>query len=116
MARAEAYLHAKFHLHPSNRLATDRTDTQDRQTNRQQSNSIGQTVLERSPQPKILMNKFIRGTAYEAWRLVHPENFCCQMLLTTYHPKSEPHTIAKFRCNSQDSLISAAQSVVEKIM
>jgi len=33
VARAEAYLHAKFHLDPSNRLATihQRTDRQDRQ-------------------------------------------------------------------------------------
>jgi len=36
VARAEAYLHAKFHLDPSNRLATvherHRQDRQDRQT------------------------------------------------------------------------------------
>jgi len=39
VARAEAYLHAKFHLDPSNRLATvgytnvtDRTGQTDRQT------------------------------------------------------------------------------------
>jgi len=40
MARAEAYLNAKFHLDPSNRLVTiytnvtDRTGQQDRQTDR----------------------------------------------------------------------------------
>jgi len=43
---AEAYLHAKFHLHPSNRLATihqyhRQTDRQDRQ----RSDSIGRTFL-----------------------------------------------------------------------
>ena len=50
MARAEAYLHAKFHLDPSNRLAaihqchrqTDRQTGQDRQ----QSDSIGRTILQ----------------------------------------------------------------------
>jgi len=49
VARAEAYLHAKFHLDPSNRLATihqrhrqDRTD----KTDRQRSDSIGRTVLQ----------------------------------------------------------------------
>jgi len=39
VARAEAYLHAKFHLDPSNRLATihqcHRQDRTDRQTERQ---------------------------------------------------------------------------------
>ena len=44
------YLHAKFHLDPSKRLATvyerHRQDRQDRQTNRQRSHSIGQTVLQ----------------------------------------------------------------------
>jgi len=35
MARAEAYLHAKFHLDPSNRLATvHERYRQDRQTDR----------------------------------------------------------------------------------
>jgi len=46
MARAEAYLHAKFHLDPSNRLATmHQRYRQDRQTG-QRSDSIGQTVLQ----------------------------------------------------------------------
>jgi len=57
VAGAEAYLHAKFHLDPSNRLATihqghrqtDRTG-QDRQTDRQRTDSIGRTVsYKRSP-------------------------------------------------------------------
>ena len=34
MARAEAYLHAKFHLDPFNFLATIYTDVIDRQTDR----------------------------------------------------------------------------------
>jgi len=50
MARAEAYLHAKFHLDPSNRLATvHERHRQERQTDRQdrqQSDSIGRTVLQ----------------------------------------------------------------------
>jgi len=52
VARAEAYLHANFHLDPSNRLATmherhrqtDRTG-QDR-TDRQRTDSIGRTDLQ----------------------------------------------------------------------
>jgi len=53
MAGAEAYLHAKFHLDPSNPLATlhqrhrqpDRTDRTDRQTG-ERTDSIGRTVLQ----------------------------------------------------------------------
>jgi len=44
VARAEAYLHAKFHLDPSNRLAT--VHERHRQTDRQRSDSIGRTVLQ----------------------------------------------------------------------
>ena len=47
--QGRGYLHAKFHLDPSNRLATvherqrqDRTDRQDRQ----RTDSIGRTVLQ----------------------------------------------------------------------
>jgi len=47
VARSEAYLHAKFHLDPSNRLATvheryrqDRQDRTDRQTDRQTDNGV----------------------------------------------------------------------------
>ena len=53
VARAEAYLHAKFRLDPSNRLASvherhrqDRQNRQERQTDRQRADSIGRTVLE----------------------------------------------------------------------
>jgi len=50
MTRAEAYLHAKFHLDPSNRLAkVHQRYGQDRQTG-QRSDSIGRTVLQT---PKI---------------------------------------------------------------
>ena len=49
MARAEAYLHAKFHLDPSKRLAT--INQRHRQTDRtgqtgQRSDSTGRTVLQ----------------------------------------------------------------------
>ena len=44
MARAEAYLHAKFHLDPYNCLAT--IQQRHRQTDRQRSDSIGRTVLQ----------------------------------------------------------------------
>jgi len=47
VVRAEAYLHAKFHLDPSNRLATvHERHIQDRQTERQRTDSIGRTVLQ----------------------------------------------------------------------
>jgi len=47
VARAEAYLHAKFHLDPSNRLATiHQRYRQDRQTDRQRSDSVGRTVAQ----------------------------------------------------------------------
>jgi len=51
VARAEAYLHAKFHPDLSNRLATvhqryRQTGQRDRQTDRQRSDSIGRTVLQ----------------------------------------------------------------------
>ena len=46
VARAEAYLHAKFRLDPSNRLASvHERDRQDR-TDRQPADSIGRTVLQ----------------------------------------------------------------------
>jgi len=45
MARTEAYLHAKFYLDPSNRLATiHQRYRQDIQTDSQRSDSIGRTV------------------------------------------------------------------------
>ena len=46
VARAKAYLHAKFHLDPSNRLAT--VHERHRQTDRtgQRTDSIGRTVLQ----------------------------------------------------------------------
>ena len=43
VAKAEAYLHAKFHLDPSNHLAT----VQERyRQDRQRTDSIGRTVLQ----------------------------------------------------------------------
>ena len=46
MAADEAYLHAKFHLDPSNRLATIHQRYRQDRTDRQQSDSIGRTVLQ----------------------------------------------------------------------
>jgi len=50
VARAEAYLHAEFHLDPSNRLATvHERHRQNRQTDRQdrqRTDSIGRTDLQ----------------------------------------------------------------------
>ena len=49
---AEAYLHAKFRLDPSNRLATlherlRQTDRQDRQTDRRRTDSMGEPFYKR---------------------------------------------------------------------
>jgi len=52
--RAEAYLHAKFHLDPSNRLATVYTNVTDRQ-DRQRSDSIGRTVLQMVAQKAVFI-------------------------------------------------------------
>ena len=68
MSRAEAYRHAKFHIDPSNRLATvherhrqtGQTDRQDRQ----RTDSIGRSVLQtvaqegtaRAPAPQLYRN------------------------------------------------------------
>ena len=59
MARAVAYLHAKFHLDPSNRLAAthqryrrDRQTGQDRQA-RQRTDSISRTVLQMVAQTRF---------------------------------------------------------------
>jgi len=52
--QADAYLRAKFHLDPSKRLSTihqrhrqtDRTDRQERQTDRQRTDNVGRTILQ----------------------------------------------------------------------
>ena len=71
MARAEAYLHAKFHLDPSNRLATvhewhrqDRTDRQDRE----RTDSIGRTVLQTVAQK-------LTETYWLSWDFSTTDNF-----------------------------------------
>jgi len=48
---AEAYLHAKLHLDPSNRLAT--IHQRYRQTDRQRSDSIGRTLLYGRPKTTV---------------------------------------------------------------
>jgi len=69
VARAEAYLYAKFHLDPSNHLATihqrhRQTDSQDIQ----RSDSIGRTILQTVTQkllPTILKSSFLGTRQYE---------------------------------------------------
>jgi len=46
VAGAEAYLHAKFDLDPSNRLATVHQRHRQERQDRQRSDSIGRTVLQ----------------------------------------------------------------------
>jgi len=55
VARAEAYLSAKFHLDPSNRLASARTLQTDRG---QRSDSIGRTVLQTVAQKRFINFNF----------------------------------------------------------
>jgi len=45
-SNAQAYLHAKFHIDPSNRLATVHQRHRQDKTDRQRSDSIGRTVLQ----------------------------------------------------------------------
>ena len=68
--RAESYQHAKFHLGPSNRLATihQRHSQTDRQTDRQRSDSIGRTVLQTVAQK--LYNRFILTELFQKGRCV----------------------------------------------
>jgi len=79
VAKAEAYLYAKFHLDPSNRLATvhqrHRQTRQDRQTTNGPADSIGRIVLQTiaqkrnfypphmhlSPPLGVISSKFHRG-------------------------------------------------------
>ena len=51
VARAEAYLHAKFHHDPSNHLATIH---QHYRQDRQRTDSIGRTVLQRVAQIPVI--------------------------------------------------------------
>jgi len=56
VAGAEAYLRAKFHLDPSNSLATvHQRYRQIGQADRQQSDSIGGPFYQRSPKNSLLM-------------------------------------------------------------
>ena len=75
--QAEAYLHAKFHLDPSNRFSTihqrhRQTDRQDRQ----RSDSIGRTVLQAVAQESVDGNKETTRVEYSGLPRVneHPMN------------------------------------------
>ena len=57
MASAEAYLHAKFHLDPSNRLETVHQCYRQDRTDGQRSDSIGWTVLQTVAQKQKLKSK-----------------------------------------------------------
>ena len=57
---AEAYLRAKFHLDPSNRLATIHQRHRQDRTDRQRSNSIGRTVLQTVAQKCHLVRNWPR--------------------------------------------------------
>jgi len=57
---AETFLHAKFHLNPSNRLATvDQRQRQTDRTDRQRTDSIGRTVLQTVAQKQHIQTSII---------------------------------------------------------
>jgi len=60
MARAKAYLHAKFHLDPSNRLATvhERYRQTDRQTDNNGLIAYGKPFYKRSPKNVLTTKNF----------------------------------------------------------
>ena len=67
MARDETYLHTKFYLDPSNRLATiheryreigQTGQTGQDRTDRQRSDSIGRTVLQTVAQKSIYLKRY----------------------------------------------------------
>jgi len=71
-----AYLHAKFHLDPSNRLATiHQRYRQDRRTDRQRSDSIGRTVLQTVAQ-KLLNFFFFFWLSYSKRIGVNGDIYC----------------------------------------
>ena len=51
----EAYLRAKFHLDPSNRLATVHERHRQTGQDRQRSDSIGRTILQTVAQKRVTM-------------------------------------------------------------
>ena len=71
VARAEAYLRDKFHLDPSNPLATvhQRYRQRDRQTDRQRSDSIGRTVLQTVAQKSTDFNT-VSSVIFNKWSAV----------------------------------------------
>jgi len=86
--RAEAYLHAKFHLDPSNCLATvhERHRQTDRQTE-QRSDSIGQTVLQ------TVAQKCVNSTHVQALIIDH-YIFILWFLSIFYLSSFFPHLIS----------------------
>jgi len=79
--QAEAYLHAKFRLDPSNRLATVHECHRQDRTDRQRTDSIGRTVLQTVAQKMIPTPQKSRGTL----PLLLPCNTLRQTFVTTAH-------------------------------
>jgi len=91
VAGAEAYLHAKFHLDPSNRLATvHQLHRQDRtgQTG-QQSDGIGRTVLQTVAQKRLESEKYVVS--------IWTRKPCCRRAL----PRDAGHLHRKLSPNPQ---------------
>ena len=66
VAWAEAYLRTKWHLDPSNRLATIHPTSQTGQAERQRSDSIGRTVLQTVAQNVMIRCMAESGVKYTA--------------------------------------------------
>ena len=70
-ARTEAYLHAKFHLDASKRLAT--IHIRYRQTDRQRSDSIVRTVLQtvaQKPQVPVTVTQGVSVVGVAGWLVI----------------------------------------------
>jgi len=85
VARADAYLHAKFHLDPSNRLAT--VHQRHRQT-AQRTNSIGQTVLQTVAQLLTTTTPLLTGSTAHLMAAGH----ILRIFNNTHMAKREPIT------------------------
>ena len=105
MARAEAYPHAKFHLDPSNRLAT--IHQRHRQTGQtgQRTDSIGRTVLQTVAQKRCYVVAGVRTFRFTTVR----DELACNRYKQTAKSDTPTNTSACLH-DSVDILASTALS------
>jgi len=103
VARAEAHLHAKFHLHPSNRLATIH---QRHRPDRQLSDSIRRLFYKRSPKNWVKQHKLKRAIqGHNKYFRRNVAVICCSRIKEK--TQSDPeivHNTLKARYYEQDIL------------